>query len=168
MSVDPTTFFPRLSDSARLWVFGVSRPLLEDEEAHLLATVDGFLDGWKAHGRPLSAAREWAYGRFLLVGMDDVVSPPSGCSIDALVRALKEVETGLGVEIVGSAPLWYRDHGDEEPRRVTREEFRAKADSGEITGDTLVFDLTLTRIGELRGGRLERRARDGWHDRYFR
>lgn len=158
--------FDALPDSARLWTFGVSRPLADDEEGRLLEAVDGFLAGWKAHGHELAAARDWRYGRFLLVAVDDRVTPPSGCSIDALVRTLKELEGQMGVEIVGAAPVWYREGGPEgEVRRVSRPEFRKAAERGEITAETVVFDPTLTRLGDLRRGKWELPAGESWHAR---
>jgi hypothetical protein len=164
---DPGTDpFEPLPDSARLWTFGVSRPLTDGEARRLLVEVDAFLEGWNAHGRPLSAARAWRFGRFLLVALDDTVTPPSGCSIDALVRTLREMEDELGIEMVGGAPVWYRHGGPEGPvRRASRPEFRAAAARGEITGDTIVFDPALTRLGELREGKWELPARECWHSR---
>lgn len=158
--------FRSLPDSARLWCFGVSRDLAPEEERRLLDTVDRFLAGWKAHGHPLAASRDWRLGRFLLVATDESVTPPSGCSIDALVRGLREVEREFGVEMVGGGPVWYREGGTDGPvRRVSRAEFRAAAHEGVIGPNTIVFDLSLTRIGELRAGRWELPARDSWHVR---
>lgn len=159
-----TDAFAALPDTARLWTFGVSRPLVPDEEQRLLDTVDRFLEGWKAHGHPLAAARDWRLGRFLLVALDDTVEPPSGCSIDALVRTLRELESELDVQMVGAAPVWYREGSPDGPvRRIERPEFKAAAARGEITGDTIVFDPTLTRLGKLREGRWELPARESWH-----
>lgn len=158
--------FAPLPDSARLWTFGVSRPLAEEEERRLLSTVDRFLEGWKAHGQPLAAARDWRLGRFLLVALDERVEPPSGCSIDALVRTLRGLEGELGIEMVGGAPIWYREGGPDGPvRRIDRPGFKAAAARGEIGGDTVVFDPSLTRLGELREGRWELPARRSWHQR---
>lgn len=164
----PMNTLERLPDSARLWIFGVSRPLSGDEEARLLGAVDAFLEGWKAHGHPLAAAREWRHGRFLLVGVDERVEPPSGCSIDALVRTLRELEESLGIEMVGGAPVWYREGGSGgEIRRASRPDFRAAASEGRITRETPVFDLSITRLGELREGRWELPAGESWHRRYL-
>lgn len=158
--------FSGLPDSARLWTFGASRPLEADEEARLLARVDAFLERWAAHGEALAAARDWRYGRLLLVAVDDRVTPPSGCSIDALVHALKELEIELEVGLVGGAPLWYREGGSDGPvRRISRPDFRAAAQTGEITAETVVFDPALTRLGQLREGQWERPAGEGWHVR---
>lgn len=157
---DPLAHLP---DASRLWTFGVSRPLSPQEEARLLEEVDHFLAQWKAHGAGLAAARDWRYGRFLLVVVDERVTPPSGCSIDALVRRLKGLEAELGVEMVGGGPLWYRE--DDEVRRVSRQEFRRLAGEGRITEETVVFDPALTRLGEEREGKWERKAGEGWHAR---
>ena len=162
------TLFPHLSDSARMWGFGVARSLDPAEEGRLLSRVDAFLDGWKAHGHPLAAAREWLYGRFLLVAVDEDTTPPSGCSIDALVRSLSDLENELGTEIVGGAPVWYREGPrDEEIRRVSRAEFKAKAEDGSVAADTIVFDLSVTRVGDLRRGRWESPAANTWHAGYL-
>jgi hypothetical protein len=164
----PSRTFEGLPDSSRLWIFGVSRALSPAEEDRLLSAVDAFLDGWKAHGHPLAAAREWRHGRFLLVAVDDRVAPPSGCSIDALVRVLRELEGPLDAEIVGGAPVWFREGGEEgPPRRTSREEFREAARQGTVGPETVVFDLSLTRLEELRAGAWERRARESWHARYL-
>ncbi|TVR65748.1 MAG: hypothetical protein EA422_03470 [Gemmatimonadales bacterium] len=155
-----------LPDQARLWVFGTDRALDASEQDHLLEAVDDFLEAWKAHGKELAAARDWREGRFLFVGVDESVAPPTGCSIDALRRRLQEVERELGIEMVGGGPVWYRDpENGGEVRRVSRSEFRQEGAAGRITGDTVVFDPALVRLGELREGRWERRAADGWHAR---
>lgn len=152
-----------LPEEARLWVFGSDRPLTGDEEELLLGRVDRFLDGWRAHGRPLATRWAWAYGRFLLVGVDESVAPPTGCSIDALVRTLREVEEATGLRLMEKGDIWFRQ--GEAIHQVGRGAFREAAARGEVTGDTVVFDPALTRVGELRGGRWERPVSEGWHAR---
>ncbi len=144
-----------------MWVFPAARRLSEDEERGLLAEVDAFLDGWAAHGAPLRAARELVEGWFLLVGVDEDASKPSGCSIDALVNRLEVLGEALGVTLVDRAPVWYR--ADSEIRRVTRREFKALAEAGAVGPGTRVFDTSLIALGALRGEGLERAARQSWH-----
>ncbi|MEX2526523.1 MAG: hypothetical protein WEA09_02700 [Gemmatimonadota bacterium] len=154
-----------LPPDGQLWIFGSSRGLSESEAEELLQAVDGFLEGWKAHGYPLAARRAWLHGHFLLVGADPRVAAPSGCSIDALVRTLKEVENRLGVELVGKGRVWYRDR-DGEIRAVSRSEFRARAGEGFVTPETPVFDLSPSRVSEVRQG-WEAPARERWHGSAF-
>lgn len=158
----------QLPDSARVWIYGVERELTPDEESEFLRQVDSFLSGWKAHGHPLAAAREWRLGRFLIVAVDEAVEPPSGCSIDAFVRILRGLEGELGLRLLGSGDIWMRtEEGSGEIQRVTRSEFRERASRGEVTSRTTVFDLSLTRLGEVRAGRWELPAGESWHSRYL-
>ncbi len=153
-------------DSARIWIYGVDRELQARESEQLLASVDGFLATWAAHGVPLRAARSWCYGRFLIVGADTEASAPSGCSIDALVGVLKQMETRLGVRFLGNEAVWYRDTRDR-IRKASRPEFRKLARSGEITPASVVFDNSVTALSELRAGHWEAPARDRWHAAFF-
>src|SRR3954469_23958034 len=95
------TDFSRLPGASRLWIFGADRALDERERAALLDAVDGFLEQWKAHGDPLTAARDLREDRFLMVAVDEASIPASGCSIDAMVVRLKSLEEELGVGLVG-------------------------------------------------------------------
>lgn len=161
----PLVDLSRLPDSARLWVFAADRPLSGVEETRLLEVVDDFLRRWKAHGTPLHAGREWIRERFLVVAVDEERAPPSGCSIDALVRSLKDLEREMGVSLVDKAPVWYLE--EDEVRAVSRGDFAALAESGDVGPDTPVFDPTLTRLARLREGELELPARESWHGKAF-
>jgi len=161
----PRIDFDALPDHGRVWVFPSSRPLTAEEESRLLGEVDAFLDDWAAHGAPLRSAREMRSETFLLVGVDEDASAPSGCSIDALVNRLEALGEELGIRLVDHAPVWYRSGGD--VRAVSRPEFRALAREGAVDDETVVFDTTLTRLTELRATGLERPARDSWHGKAF-
>jgi len=154
-----------LPDSARLWVFAAERPLTPGEADALLATVDGFLSVWAAHGLPLTSARELRESRFLFVAVDEAAAGASGCSIDALVREIRGLEGRLGLSLVDHGPVVYRDGGA--IRRVPREEFAALADGGQVTPETIVFDNTISRLAALRGGQWELPASAAWHGRAF-
>ena len=157
--------FERLPDEARLWVFASERPLAGGERAVLLGRVDEFLARWKAHGAPLAAGRAWLHDRFLAVAVDENVTPPSGCSIDALVRMLKGLESEIGSSLVDNTPVYYRSARGVE--RVTRGRFKQLADAGEVTPDTHVFNNTITQLREFRGGKWEGPARHSWQGRAF-
>ncbi len=161
----PRTSFDDLPDHGRLWVFPADRPLAADEIARVEAVVDDFLDGWAAHGQPLRSARAVSEYRFVLVVVDVDAEPPSGCPIDALPNALRGLGGELGLRLIDHAPVWYRDGG--EIRTVTRGEFRALVDAGEVGPETRVFDTSLTRVDQARAGELERPARESWHGRAF-
>jgi hypothetical protein len=161
----PRIAFEELPEHGRLWVFPVSRALNEGEASTLLAEVDAWLDAWAAHGAPLRSGRELRAGTFLLVGVDEDVETPSGCSIDALVNRLRALGDAMGVRLIDHASVWYRD--GEGIRRVSRGDFRRLAEEGAVGPDTMVFDTTLTRVAQAREAKLEVPARESWHGPAF-
>jgi hypothetical protein len=161
----PRISFDDLPDHGRLWVFPASRTLQPDEREALLAEVDDFLGTWAAHGNPLRCARDLRDDRFLLVGVDQDASAPSGCSIDALVNRLRALGESLDVVLIEHGSVWYRSEDGIEA--VARPRFKELAASGAVTPDTRVLDTTLTRVGEVREDGLERPARESWHGRAF-
>ncbi len=161
----PRVIFDSLPGSARLWIFAAERGLTSRERDYLLSTVDAFLDHWQAHGRALTCAREFRHDRFLFVAVDEAAVDASGCSIDALVRDIKRAESVLGVVLVDHGPVLYRS-GDA-ITRVSRDEFAELVQCGRVSADTVVFDNTLTRVDDVRGGRWEGPASASWHRSAF-
>jgi hypothetical protein len=162
----PATDFQNLPDDACAWVFASSRALGEAEQASLLARVDDFLARWNAHGNPVVGARDLRHDRFLVLAADERATGVSGCSIDSLFGALREVQTEFGVTLLDSTAVWFRD-GSGEIRGVSRPEFRELARSGGVDAETVVFDNTVATVGELRQGRWETALRNAWHARAF-
>jgi hypothetical protein len=162
----PQVPFHSLPDDARLWVFAADRPLDDAEQAEVLAAVDRFLAGWAAHGAPVVGGRELRHGRFLLVAADERATGVSGCSADTLFHALGGLERSLGASLRDAGLVCWRDASGE-IRSEPRTAFRVRARSGEVDGDTLVFDNTVGTVGEARAGRWELPMRESWHGRAF-
>lgn len=157
----PLTTFEKLPDDARVWIFGAAAPVDDVDAAKLLAAVDAFLLQWKAHGHPLTAARDWRDERFLVVGVDQRTEGASGCSIDGLFRTLQELERAVGSSMVGGGLVFFRGPGDL-VCSLPREDFEALARRGGAAGDTKVFDTTITTAGDYRA-RFEGPASASWH-----
>lgn len=145
-----------LPDESRIWIFGISPALDEQDQARLLHEVDAFLGGWAAHGQAIRAAREVVEGTFLIVAIDKT-SEATGCSIDRMFATLQRVERELGASILDSDRVFFR-HGDGRPDVMSRQQFRETADS-----HTVVFDTTVPTLREVRSGRWERAAAESWH-----
>jgi hypothetical protein len=156
----PRVNFADLPDSARVWVFASDRPLAAAESQVLLEEVDAFLDQWKAHGTPLRNAREWRESQFLVIGVDPTAEQASGCSIDALFRALQQLGDRLATSLVAGGRVFYRDRKGK-PRLALRGEVPVFVREGELGKETPVFDTTLTDAGSYRA-RFERPARETW------
>lgn len=161
----PAVPFDQLPDDARVWIFAADRPLAEREQSVLLETTDRFLDQWAAHGVPLTAARDVRYERFLLVGVDERAAGVSGCSIDAMVHGLRDLEHELGTTLIDHSAVLFR--AGDEIRRVSRPDFSALVTRGEVGPETTVFNNTVPTVGDVRAGRWEVPAAESWHARAF-
>ena len=161
----PRIPFDQLPADARVWVFPASRALTNDERSRVLAETDAFIEQWTAHGVPLSAARDLRHDRFVLVAVNERAAGTSGCSVDALVRRMSQLQSVLGVDLTDNAPVLFR-RGDR-IERVPRERFAELAAAGDVGPDTVVFDNTVTTVGDIRDGRWETRAADTWHATAF-
>jgi hypothetical protein len=145
----------QLSNNAHVWIFGISPALDAARQKVILDQVDAFLDNWAAHGTPIRGARDLRDGSFLVIAADEN-REKSGCSIDRMFGTLKQLERDLGVQILDSNRVFFREESS--VRAVPRSEFRNAA-----TADTRVFDVTAEQLGDVRSGAWEKPARDSWH-----
>lgn len=160
----PRSELDMLPRDARLWVFGSDRAFTPEEANHLTEALNRFLEGWTAHSAELTAAFALLEDRFVLVAVDESRVSASGCSIDALIHQLAELEGALGVKLLDGRLVWYRDASGT-ILSCDRGGFQRLGRAGRIGGQTRVFDLTLERLGDWRSGRFERPAADSWHAR---
>ncbi len=156
----PVVAFDTLPDASRIWTFGTDRALGEEETEALLKGVDEHLVDWRAHGAPLTVGRQFRDERILVVAVDQSTAGATGCSIDGLFRVLQRLESTLGVSLVGGGRVFYRD-GHGKVQSTTREQLPSLSQSGAITKDTVVFDTTVTDLGQWRTG-FEKRAKESW------
>jgi len=153
--------FTELPGDARVWIFAASDALPGAQAEPLLKAVDEYLDQWKAHGLPLTCARDWRDDRFLAIAVDQRAAHASGCSIDGLFRTLQRLEPTLGTSLVGGGRVFYRLAGGEIVC-VSRADFIARANKGAIVDDTPVFDTAVVDAATYRST-FERPAARGWH-----
>ena len=162
----PVASFEKLPDDSRVWVFAADRTLDEEQSKQMLAEVDQFLPRWTAHGSPLTVGRDWRYGRFLTVAVDQSTAGASGCSIDGLFRSLKSLEGKLGASMVTSGLVFFRDPCGV-VQSADREGFTELSGKGKVSTDMTAFDPTVTTLGEWRA-RFELPLRDSWHVKLLR
>ena len=162
----PIAPFEKLPDDSRVFVFAADRPLNEKQSEQMLSEVDRFLPTWTAHGSPLTVGRDWRYGRFLTIAVDQSTAGASGCSIDGLFRSLKSLEKNLGASMVTSGLVFFRDRTGS-VQSADRERFTELGGEGKVSTDMTAFDPTVTTLGEWRA-RFELPLRDSWHAKLLR
>lgn len=157
----PLVPFDTLPDTARTWVFAADANLSKSQSGQLLNAVDEFLDGWKAHGEPLTVGRDWKYNRFLTVAVDQSTAGASGCSIDGLFRILKSIEARIGSSLVGGGRVFFRN-SEGVIQSASREEFAKLGRQKEVSPSTVIFDPSVVSLGEWRS-QFESDVAHSWH-----
>jgi hypothetical protein len=97
---------PKINHS-RLWIFTAERILTDKEKQMLLAQAQAFAMQWAKHGAPLAAEVFIKDAVFLVFTVNKNALQPSGCSIDALMRAVKDCEEQLGVVLTNRQVVVY-------------------------------------------------------------
>ena len=156
--------FNQLPPEARVWIYQASRPLTEAELAAVQPALAGFAAEWTSHGRTLHASAEFRHRQFLIVGLDEDVAGASGCSIDASVRFVGQLEQHLGLDLLEKSRMAFLQAGA--VRLLQRGELKTAVATGSLEPDTLYFDNTLATKYEL-DTQWPRPAGQTWLTRYF-
>ncbi len=152
-------------DDARLWVYAFDRELTPADAARARDILDAFMAQWNSHGEPVAGAWTFVENWFLLIA-GHCPAGIGGCATDSSVHAVKAFCEATGVNAFDRDLVFYRD-GDDRVQAAGRGAFQGLVDSGAVTGETMVFDPTITTVGDARSGRLERPMRECWHARAF-
>ena len=156
--------FDQLPATARVWIYQASRPLTSAEAMSILPSLARFAEEWTSHGRNLLASAQVLHQHFLVLGLDEAVAGASGCSIDASVRFVAELEQHLGLALLEKSRLAFVQGGG--VRLLDRRELKAATASGTVVPDTLYFDNTVATKGAL-DALWPRPAGQTWLARYF-
>ena len=153
-----------LADDARVWLFGATAPLTDDQKRVARDTLATYLSDWNSHGDDIPAAVDIVGDRFVVVAADRrAVS--GGCSVDKMYRQVRALRESVGADLLETTLVFWRD-GDQ-VRSATRSEFRKLAEAGTVGPATLVFDTTAETLGAIRSGAWERPAAQSWHAEAF-
>ena len=161
------TLFSSLPDQARLWIYASDRTLQKDEIHQIRLLFDEFIADWHSHGRKVSAEFDILHNRFVLLAANIPDADISGCGIDASVHALEQIAHRAGFSILSGLHILYKSGAgtiESAPRPVFRQLVRTES----ITGETIVFDTSLTHVHQLRAGSFELPAQSSWHATVFR
>jgi hypothetical protein len=157
--------FNTLPEHSKIWIYQSNRRFTEEELVLVSNKTKVFLEQWAAHGTGLQAGFELKYERFIVIAVDQDEQSATGCSIDASVRFIQELEQELGVELLDKMNVAFKQ-GDFVNFK-TLLDFKAMAKSGAIGKNTIVFNNLVTNIAEYNEN-WEVPAHESWHSRFFK
>ncbi|GAB4009448.1 hypothetical protein GCM10028808_18320 [Spirosoma migulaei] len=157
--------FDRLPDTARVWVYQANRSLTDGDIKTIDEALQPALSQWAAHGQPLLASAEVVNNRFVVVGVDEGYTLPSGCSIDASMRTVQEIGRQLAVDFFDRSAAVQVADGTVQTFALPA--IKGAVADGLITPDTMVFNtLVKTKAEFMAEWRIP--AITSWLKRYFK
>lgn len=162
--------FEDMPAQARVWIYQASRPLSEAEETYALELGKKFTTSWAAHGKPLQSSVKLFHHRFLVIAVDESYNQASGCSIDASVALVKELEEKFSTErerfsFFDRTKVAFL-HQDEIFVESTAQ-LKQQVAQGKIKPDTLTFNNLVSNKEQFEKEWVIP-ARDSWLARYFK
>ena len=159
-----TVEFSSLPQTARIWIYQCNRSFTLDEIQEISNLLQTFLEGWTAHGADLKAAFEIRYKRFIVIGLDQNQQLASGCSIDASVHFIQQLETAFKVDLLDKLNVSYKQ-GDYIAYKPLKE-FKKMVKDKAVSKNTIVFNhLVQTKAEYLDFWEVP--AAESWHARFF-
>ncbi len=156
--------FDTLPDSARVWIYQANRSFTEDELTEIKARLDEFITQWTAHGAELKAAYEIKYKRFITIALDQELNSASGCSIDASVHFIQQLEKDYNVDLLDKMNVSYKN--GEFVAYKSLSEFKKMAKNKAVSEKTIVFNNLVNNKAEYLSD-WEVPAAESWHKRFM-
>ena len=131
----------------RIWIYTLSKELSNEQLVDFKNRCQNFVNGWTAHDVSLDASFELYQNRLLIFKVNEDKYNASGCSIDKQVRFVKELEQAFSIELLNRLLVAYENNNQVEV--VKASQIKELLADNIISGNTLVFDNTITKLLEL-------------------
>jgi hypothetical protein len=156
--------FNSLSDTSRVWIYQASRSFSAEELEEVRTGLDQFIKEWTAHGSELAAGYEIRYNRFIVIALDQTNVTASGCSIDASVRFILDLEKKYDIDLLDKMNVSYKQ--GEFVAYKTLIDFKKMAKNKSVSKNTIVFNNLVTNKLEYENY-WEVPAEESWHGRFM-
>lgn len=125
----------------KVWIFASTQQLKPTIQSQILAILNHFLAGWKAHGKQLEATSQILENHFIKITVYPTTEQASGCSIDALVKQIQAIEQQFGLTLLDRMNVFYKDH--QTIRHEKLPTFKQKIKSGEIKKTFYIYNTSI-------------------------
>ncbi len=158
------TEYNNLPNNSRVWVYQADREFSIEEIEYISAKAILFIDNWTRHGDDLKGSFTIKYNQFLVLVVDESFNNVSGCSIDASVRFVQELEKELKIDLMNKMNISFKD--GENINIVKLSDFQQFAKEKKITASTVVFNNMINTKEDFENN-WEVTADKSWHKRFL-
>ncbi len=156
--------FDTLPEDSRIWIYQSNRKLSDQEVAEIESELTTFIENWSAHGTPLTASFLLQYQRFIILAVNQEIQAVTGCSIDASVAFIQQLEQRYAIDLLDKMNVTFRQ--GEYITHKTLLDFKKMVKEKSVSSHTIVFNNLVNTIEEWKES-WEVPAADSWHSRFF-
>jgi hypothetical protein len=156
--------FEELPDESRIWIYQGDRKFSDDEVAEIETALQQFVEQWAAHGTGLEASYTLRYNRFIILAVNQQAQGATGCSIDASVHFIQQLEQKYNVNLLDKMNVTFRQ--GEFLTHKPLIDFKKMAKDKSVSANTIVFNNLVNTVGEF-NDYWEVPAAESWHSRFF-
>ncbi|NRA91441.1 MAG: ABC transporter ATPase [Psychroserpens sp.] len=157
--------FNTLPEQSRVWIYQANRSFTDQEQQEIEEKLNQFIESWTAHGSDLQAGFLIKYKRFIVIGLNQNLNQATGCSIDASVHFIQQLEADYGVDLMDKMNVSYKQ-GDFIAYKSLLD-FKKMAKDKAVSKKTIVFNNLVTNIAEFNEN-WEVPASESWHNRFLK
>ncbi|HEX8269663.1 MAG TPA: ABC transporter ATPase [Flavobacterium sp.] len=156
--------FETLPEESKIWIYQSNRKFSDAEFAEIEIELRAFLENWAAHGTGLEASYQLKYNRFIIIAVNQETQSATGCSIDASVQFIQNLEKKYDVDLLDKMNVTFKlgEHIAHKPLT----EFKKMAKEKAVSENTIVFNNLVNTVGEW-NEYWEVPANESWHSRFF-
>ncbi|SKC15840.1 hypothetical protein [Dyadobacter psychrophilus] len=156
--------FSDIDFQARVWIYQADRQLTDAEVGILTETLKASLDGWEAHGKPLTASGKVFEHRFVVIAVDENDELPSGCSIDKSVHWIQAVGHSMQIDFFDRSVAYLG--ADNQIHTVPVPSIKQAVTDEILLPSTIIFDNQVATKAQWMN-HWKTPAANSWLNRYF-
>ncbi len=156
--------FSLMPDNSRVWVYQAEREFKKNEVERISEKLESFVSNWKRHGEDLKASFKIEYNQFIVLSVDENYNDVSGCSIDASVHIIKELQNEFEIDLLNKMNVSFKDGTN--INTVSLKEFKEFAKAQKINANTVVFNNMIISKADFELA-WEVEAGNSWHAKFL-
>lgn len=134
-------------DNSRVWVYQSNRQFSINEAVQIEEQLENFSKEWNSHGSLLKSYANLFFGQFIVVMVDESHVKVGGCSTDASLRFIKNLEDDYNIQLLDRQLLAFIVK--EKIQLIPLSIVNSSIESDTVTADTLYFNNTILTKKQL-------------------
>ncbi|MGB3608587.1 MAG: ABC transporter ATPase [Psychroserpens sp.] len=157
--------FNSLPEESRVWIYQSNRSFTDQELSEIKEKLNTFITNWTAHGSNLHSGYTIEYKRFIVLAINQSLTNATGCSIDASVHFIQQLENDYNVDLMDKMNVSYKQGQFVAHKSLL--DFKQMAKDKAVSKNTIVFNNLVTNIAEFKEN-WEVPASESWHSRFLK